>query len=146
MKKLVSISFLSMLVFAFVSSFTLFTAPTNTISAQRDDDFSFEFDSTSDDEEAGAIGLIFSLLIICCVVIFSFAVPFGFAVWVYKDANKYEVENAFLWALLTFFFTLIGVLVYFLAIRPDYKKKFEEGEGSVIKETKAEDVKVVEKK
>jgi len=48
------------------------------------------------------------------------------AYYVYKDAVKYEVENPGLWALLTLFTGgVIGILIYFLAIRPEAVKKME---------------------
>jgi hypothetical protein len=66
--------------------------------------------------DAGAA--TFSLLITCCCIVLGFLINFVIAYLVYKDAVKNNVENPILWAILTFFFTLVGLLVYFLAIRP----------------------------
>lgn len=56
----------------------------------------------------------------CCVAIL---VPIACAVIVYKDAMKFKIDNAVLWAVLAFFFPIIGLLVYFLAIKPDAVRK-----------------------
>jgi len=68
---------------------------------------------------AGTVGLV----VWCCIILFAFLVPVVLAIVVYKDAEKNKVENAIIWALLTFFFNVIGLLVYFLAIRPEAMKK-----------------------
>jgi formate-dependent nitrite reductase membrane component NrfD len=82
---------------------------------------SYYYDSTATaaDATAGVIGLAIWACI-CCV---GLIVPLGLAYWVYKDAEKNKVENPILWAVLTFFFTLVGLLVYLLAIRPEAMKK-----------------------
>ncbi len=71
----------------------------------------------------GLAGAGISLVIWCCVALVFLLVPIVLAIIVYKDAMKNNVENAVLWALLTFFFNIVGLLVYYLAIRPEALKK-----------------------
>jgi hypothetical protein len=79
----------------------------------------------AESEAGAAIGSMMMLCIICCSVLIAFLIPFAFAYWVYNDAVKNNVENPMLWAVVTFFFTLIGLLIYLLAIRPDAIKSAE---------------------
>lgn len=60
-----------------------------------------------------------SLIVICCSLILAFAVNFAIAWFVYKDAKKHKIDNAMLWSIICFFFTLLGLIVYLAAIRPD---------------------------
>ena len=57
--------------------------------------------------------MIFSL---CCIGL-MWLLWAGLAYWVYKDAQKHNVDNAVLWAILTFFFGLIPLVIYLAAIR-----------------------------
>lgn len=62
----------------------------------------------------------FVYLLCCCI----FAIPWLFiCFWIYKDAKKNNIENPILWALLAFFTSIIGILIYLLAVRPDAIKK-----------------------
>ena len=49
-------------------------------------------------------GLLVSLLF--------FVVWVALAYWVYKDANKRNMDNAVLWAAITFLLGLIGLVIY----------------------------------
>ena len=72
--------------------------------------------SVSDEAAANAIAgfsLVF-WLVFCCVAL---AISGVLAFVVYNDAKKNGVENGVLWAALTFFFGLIPLLIYFLAIK-----------------------------
>lgn len=80
----------------------------------------------ADPDTGAAFGSMIMLCVICCSVLVSLLIPFAFAYWVYKDAVKNKVDSPMLWALITFFFTLIGLLIYLLAIRPDAIKRMEE--------------------
>jgi uncharacterized BrkB/YihY/UPF0761 family membrane protein len=51
-------------------------------------------------------GLLVSLLF--------FLVWVALAYWVYKDANKRNMDNAILWAAITFLLGLIGLVIYLL--------------------------------
>lgn len=69
------------------------------------------------DPAAEAVGLGFSTIIwlcCCCLIWLPF---FVIAYLVYKDAQKNNIDNAMLWALLAFFFPLFGILIYFLVAR-----------------------------
>jgi hypothetical protein len=69
-----------------------------------------------------SFGLMSAAIWLCaCCVPFLFGLVLGYVV--YKDAKKNGVDNPALWGILTFFFTLVGVLVYYLAIKPDAMKK-----------------------
>lgn len=99
---------------------SLVVASAATVAAQR---YTYDY-SVTDAAGAGgfAIGMI---LIYCCALCIPLLIVIGLAVWVYKDAQKNKVDNAALWAILTFFTGLIGILIYLLAIRPDAIKKME---------------------
>ena len=69
------------------------------------------FAQTTDDGGLGAlIGGGFS----CICGLLWLAIFIGIAYWVYSDAKKRGNPNALLWAILTFFFTLLGLILYFL--------------------------------
>ena len=51
-------------------------------------------------------GLLVSLLF--------FLVWVALAYWVYKDANKRNMDNAILWAAITFLLGLIGLVIYLI--------------------------------
>ena len=94
--------------------------------AQTDDYYDYgdpsttldDYYTTSVQDDAAAAGALgFSMVVwvgICC---FGLLIAGGFAYWVYSDAKKNNVENGVLWAVLTFFFGLIPLLIYFLAIK-----------------------------
>src|SRR3954447_3092419 len=67
--------------------------------------------SSSDD---GAAAAIFGLVCTCLIFIVSLAIPLALAWWVYNDAKKMANPNAMLWALLTFFTTILGLILYLL--------------------------------
>jgi uncharacterized membrane protein YhaH (DUF805 family) len=56
----------------------------------------------------GAIG--------CLIGLISFAITVALTVWVYRDANA-RGQNGILWGLLTFFFTLIGLIAWLIVRR-----------------------------
>ena len=64
-------------------------------------------------EEDGAAAA-FTLICTCLIFIVSIAIPIGAAWWVYNDAKKLGNPNAVLWAVLTFFTTIIGLILYFI--------------------------------
>ena len=69
------------------------------------------FAQTSDDGGLAAlIGGGFS----CICGLIGLAIAIGAAYWVYNDAKKRGNPNAVLWAVVTFFFTLIGLILYML--------------------------------
>ncbi|SRR5260221_5752266 len=77
---------------------------------------------------AAGVGSIFSILFSCFYCLLC-TVPFilliALAIYVYNDAVKYNVDTPILWALVTFFFPVVGLLIYFLAIRADAIKAME---------------------
>lgn len=72
----------------------------------------------------GAAGFFF-FMIYCMACLCGLAIGLIIPFFVYKDAVKNEIENPILWAVVTFFFTVPGLLIYLLAIRPDAVKKKE---------------------
>lgn len=92
---------------------------TATINAQ-----SYRLD-TSISDAAGASFAWGSIILMCCIFIVSFAIPVILGVYVYKDAQKNGVDNPLLWAIITIIFTVIGLLIYFLGIRPDAIRRKE---------------------
>lgn len=55
----------------------------------------------------GGFGLIFILL--------PLALSIGIAWWIYRDANRRGNPQAVLWAVLGFFFNIIGLIIYLVA-------------------------------
>ena len=99
----------------------------------------YSYDYTPYNTTAAAGGLFaggLGIVIYCCIACVPLIILLGLAYYVYKDANKYQVENAALWALLTFFTGIVGLLIYFLAIRPEAIKKME-AKGMPVHHTEA---------
>lgn len=101
-------------------------------------DYYYDYADVVDSSAAAGIFGVTSLLA-CCIPLIAVIVSVVLAIVVYKDAQKNKVENPILWALLTLFFSLIGLLVYYLAIRPDAMKKA--GMTTVKPEEKKDDLK-----
>lgn len=84
---------------------------------------------SSDLSSGAASGLVFgSILLYCCILCVPLIIWTVVSYLVYKDAVKNNVDNAALWGILVFFFSVVGILIYFLAIRPEAIKK-NEGKG-----------------
>ena len=64
---------------------------------------------TTSDYGSGAL-----LVLYCLCILVIFAVQLGVVYWVYQDARKRGNPNAVLWAVLTFFSTLIGLILYLI--------------------------------
>jgi ABC-type transport system involved in multi-copper enzyme maturation permease subunit len=79
--------------------------------------------STYSTEVDPVFGLVFYLISICCFGLIYAAIPIACAVVVYRDAKKNKVEHIYLWTLITLLFNVIGLIIYFLAIRPEYIRK-----------------------
>lgn len=102
------------------ATFSLLAASAATVAAQR-----YTYDYTVTDA-AGAGGFAIGMILVyCCIICVPLILFIALSVWVYKDAQKNKVDNAALWAVLTFFTGLIGILIYLLAVRPDAIKKME---------------------
>ncbi len=94
--------------------------------------------SNAADAAAATTFLGGTFLLACCPLIIYVVFDLVIAYIVYSDAKKNKVENGVLWAVITFFFSLIGLLVYFLAIRPEAMKKHS-GMATPMPETKKEE-------
>ena len=77
------------------------------------------------DSPASTAGVLGFGLLWCCFAIIPLVIGLVLAYVVYKDAQKNKVENPILWGIITFFFNIIGLLIYFLAIKPEAVKKNE---------------------
>lgn len=66
---------------------------------------------------------LITLCFMCFGIIIGFGIPVALAYFVYKDAEKNNVENSIAWALVTFFTGVIGLLIYFFAIKPAAEQK-----------------------
>jgi len=93
---------------------------------------------SSGDAAAGGLFASMGIALYCCIACVPLIILIALAYCVYKDAQKYQVENAALWAVLTFFTGLIGLLIYFLAIRPDAVKKMESKGATHVEHTRVE--------
>jgi hypothetical protein len=83
-------------------------------------------------DQASFLGLtgVWIFVVICCLACLPLILSFVLAYVVYNDAQKNNVPDGIVWALITFFFNVIGLLVYFLAIKPEAVRKIEaEKEG-----------------
>ncbi|MFW5719931.1 MAG: hypothetical protein ACOCXT_02810 [Candidatus Dojkabacteria bacterium] len=61
-----------------------------------------------------------SIFVLICSALFGLiflGLWIWLCVWIYKDAQKRGIENGALWAILTFMFGLIPLLIYLFAIR-----------------------------
>ena len=54
------------------------------------------------------------LIGVLLVSLLFFLVWVALAYWVYKDANKRNMDNAILWAAITFLLGLIGLVIYLI--------------------------------
>jgi len=88
-------------------------------------DYDWDWATYTTATDAGLFGLSGIALFVfwCCMICGLVIVPFVLAFIVYSDAKKKNVENPALWAVLTFFFNLIGLIIYFFVIRPEAIKK-----------------------
>lgn len=75
---------------------------------------SYYYSTSTTDDAAGLFGLGAFWFIYCCCFGIFFLIWVGATYWVYTDAQKRNVESPILWALLTFFFSWLGLLLYFL--------------------------------
>ena len=109
LKKIVFSLFVSVPVFLFISTPVL---------AQR------MYTTT---EQASFLGLTgaWIFVVICCFTCLPLVLSFVLAYLVYNDAKKNNIPDGMVWALITFFFNVIGLLVYFLAIKPEAIRKNE---------------------
>ncbi len=80
-----------------------------------------EYIPLTDAQAGGVIFGSWAVTLCCCCLLLL--IPLGMAIYVYKDAEKNKIENAVIWALLTFFTNIIGLLIYLLAIKPEAIKK-----------------------
>jgi len=62
------------------------------------------------DTGAGLVGGLFG----CVCYLIGLVIDIAITYWVYTDAKKRGNPNAVLWAVVTFFFTLIGLILYVL--------------------------------
>ncbi|MGA1793097.1 MAG: hypothetical protein ACMUHM_04030 [Thermoplasmatota archaeon] len=69
--------------------------------------------SPGDDGIAGFICIMY----LCALTVPSI-IMIILTFWVYSDANKLGVENAWLWGLLVFLTGLVGLIIYLAVIRP----------------------------
>jgi MFS family permease len=100
-----------LLVLMFLS--ILIISVTASVSAQYEDE-----PRTTDDSFMGMMCMIYA-----CASIFSLILWVIVTIYIYNDANKLGVENAWLWALLVILTGVIGLIVYLVAIRPKAKEQ-----------------------
>jgi hypothetical protein len=99
-----------------------------TVAAQSYDWTDWYSDYADTAAQAATVGILGSTtvaIVVCCVAIVGFGINIALAYFVYRDATKNKVDSPILWALLTFFLTLIGLLIYLLAIRPEAIRKMQ---------------------
>lgn len=102
-----------------IAGFTLLAAP---VMAQS---YMYDYGYTGADTAAGVAGLGFGVVYMLCICCVPLIISSVVAYLVFKDAKKHNIDNAAVWALLCFFFNVIGVLVYFLVPRAEAMKKKE---------------------
>jgi len=52
--------------------------------------------------------------IILLIFLGTFALGVGLAYWVYRDANRRNMDNAALWGVVTFVLNIFGLVIYLL--------------------------------
>jgi len=93
--------------------YTLLSNPSLVLAQTTDSLYSYSSASDAQySQAAGAIGTI-GFVIACLFII----IWIGVCIWVYKDAKKRNISNPILWALLTYFLLVVGLIVYLLAGR-----------------------------
>lgn len=108
MKKLFSLLAIAALIVAPVFA----VAATTSVQAESSYDWDWDYNSSSDDDDGFLAGM--SLVTFCCIGCVPLLIWLGVTFLIYKDAAKNNVDNPILWALLVFFFSWIGLLLYFL--------------------------------
>lgn len=96
-----------------------FLVSAGSVSAQYYYDYGYDLGTVSGG--LFSLGIWSFVWICCCCLWFILAVVFG--VVVYNDAKKNNIDNPVVWGLLSFFLGVIGILIYFVAIKPQAKKK-----------------------
>ncbi|MEO6729239.1 MAG: hypothetical protein ABIM99_04925 [Candidatus Dojkabacteria bacterium] len=77
-------------------------------------------------DAAAATGLAgFSFVWALCACCIPLIINGVIAYYIYKDAKKNHIDNEAVWAIVGFFFSLLGLLVYFLVPRAEAMKKME---------------------
>jgi hypothetical protein len=120
MKKLLNLFVVAALVLAPVLAVTPAVA--------ADDDYDWnsfwdevEEESDKDNKDDGGILAGFGILT-CCLMIIPLLIWLAISYFVvYKDAVKNNVSSPILWLLVTFFFGLLGLLIYFLVGKKNAK-------------------------
>ena len=85
--------------------------------------FGLESGAVAAPEAAGAGAMAFGCICWLAIVGGALAFQIGCAYFIYSDASKNGIENAVLWALLGFFTTWVGLLIYFLVIKKQHMDK-----------------------
>lgn len=81
---------------------------------------------TTTTTDTGTVGIFVTLFYVCCLLCLGLlyaAIPIACAVVVFRDAKKNKVEHRYFWTIFTLLFNVIGLIIYFLAIRPEYIRK-----------------------
>lgn len=89
--------------------------PSAALAQTSSDGFTYTYSGDVDPATASSIAGAFGIgtfVIVCIAIIIGIIMT----VWVYKDAKKRNA-NAALWAILTFIFGLLGLIIYLLAGR-----------------------------
>lgn len=68
--------------------------------------------TSSSDDGAAAFAVV--LVIYCLCGLIWLGIAAAIAYWVYRDAKKRNNPNAVIWAIVSFFFHVIGLLLYFV--------------------------------
>lgn len=94
----------------------------------------FNIVDAATNDSSGAEGF-FAIFFICgfygFIIACALIINLFFAWVVYKDAIRNNVENPLIWALLTFIFNVMGLLVYYLGIKPDAVRAQEKQSAKV---------------
>lgn len=100
----------------------------STVAAQR-----YTYDYTYNAADAAAATGLMSVfggayvLYLCCICCIPILISLAIFIFIYKDTQKYNVENGLLWSI--FGLTWVGLLIYLLAVRQDAIKEHERKQG-----------------
>ena len=94
-----------------------FIAPVTALAIKVQDDFYYEFDSSSSSgEEMGAVGTVIFFALICTIIVISFA---SVIIWVLSIIDILKRENwksendKMIWLLLVIFVNIVSLYYYF---------------------------------
>jgi len=96
-----------------VETTTTETVDTTTMETQPADTSTVAPTEVSEEQAKAACGVCAGIGML--VPLIGLAISIGIAYWIYKDATRRGDKNAVLWAVLGFFLSILGLIIYVVA-------------------------------